>query len=348
VRLSGPSRSYCWQRPAIVASYCHAQATERSADESTAVSDSPMQQKAQAGDKNAQYQVGLVAEQRQDYGEAFKWFQLAAKQGLDGAQVDLAYLYVTGFGTSKDLDQAFHWYSLAAAQANPNAEYSVGICYLHGEGTEQNLALARKWISSALAHGDGARSTNAMGLTYEAGDGRDLNEALKWYEKSAEMGYNEAQFNVCRLTAQGLVSPNDYDHSIQWCYTLAEHGDPWGEYGLGRILKEGVGMQPDVKKAMEWYKKSAEQGNPAAQFELAGIYAKGEGVPHDLVEAYKWAIVAGAKKHPEALDFLNSLTAQMNKKQIATAQSLALEWTKAHPLDPESSQTLDHIIYNQP
>jgi TPR repeat protein len=61
------------------------------------------QQKAEAGDSGAQYELGLEAEQRQEYGEAFKWFQLSAKQGLNGAEVDLAYLYVTGFGIVKDL-----------------------------------------------------------------------------------------------------------------------------------------------------------------------------------------------------------------------------------------------------
>ena len=33
-------------------------------------------------------------------------FHLAAKQGLGEAQVGLAYLYVTGFGTNKDLQNA--------------------------------------------------------------------------------------------------------------------------------------------------------------------------------------------------------------------------------------------------
>jgi len=77
------------------------------------------------------------------------------------------------------------------------------------------------------------------------------------------MGYREAQYNVCRLTAQGLVSPADYKRATDWCSTLAESGDPWGEYGLARMLEEGVGTQPDLKKAAEWYTKSAEQGNPA-------------------------------------------------------------------------------------
>ena len=340
----------CWAVAILIVatSLCQAQEIPPGQDGTNAGADSPLRQKAEAGDSGAQYELGLRAEQRQDYREAFKWFQLAAKQGLNGAQVDLAYLYVTGFGTVKDLEQAVHWYSLAAAQGNPNGEYSLGICYLHGEGVEQNLTLARKWISLALSHGDGARSTNAMGLTYEIGFEKDLNGALVWYNKAAEMGYAEAQFNVCRLTAQGLVSPDDYARAIHWCTTLAESGDAWGEYGLARICEQGVGMPPDLAKAAEWYKKSAEQGNPAAQLSLAALYSDGKGVQKDLVEAYKWATIAGAGKHPEAQDFMESLTVQMTKMQISSAQSLAVKWRQEHPLDPESSQTLDHVVYNTP
>jgi TPR repeat protein len=333
----------CWTVAILIiaASLCHAQVDESGPN-------ATLRQRADAGDSGAQYEMGLEAEQEQDYRGAFKWFQLAAKQGLNGAQVDLAYLYVTGFGTNKDPEQAAHWYSLAAAQGNPNGEYSLGICYLHGEGIEQNSALARKWVSSALMHGDGARSTNAMGLTYELGPQMDLREALNWYSKAAEMGYSEAQYNVCRLTAQGLVSPDDYPRAIKWCSTLAEKGDAWGEYGLARIYEQGVGMPPDLKKAAEWYKKSAEHGNPPAQLEIAAMYSEGKGVQQNLIEAYEWAAIAGAKKHPEARDFLETLAAKMTKSQISAAQSLAGKWVQEHPLDPEGSQTLDHIVYDKP
>ena len=332
----------------IATSLCHAQVIESRPDETKVGSALSLQRKAEAGDSGAQYELGLEAEQQQNYHEAFKWFQLAAQQGLNGAQVDLAYLYVTGFGTDKDLKQAVHWYSLAAAQGNFNGEYSLGICYLHGEGVEQNLALARKWISSALTHGDGARSVNAMGLTYEIGPEKDLNEAFSWYNKAAEMGYGEAQYNVCRLTAQGLVSPADYTRAIKWCSTLAENGDAWGEYGLAQIYEQGIGSPPNLGKAAEWYTKSAEQGNPAAQLSLAAMYSDGKGVQQDLVQAYKWAAVAGAQKHPEARDFFEGLTARMTKSQISAGQSLARQWIQEHPLDPESSQTLDHIVYDTP
>jgi uncharacterized protein len=339
----------CWTIAVlvVVTTFSHAQATGSDSSDrpSSALS---LQQKADAGDSGAQYEVGIEANQRGDYREAFKWFTLAAKQGLDGAQVDLAYLYITGFGTEKDLEQAAHWYGLAAAQGNPNGEYSLGICYLHGEGIEQNLELARKWFSLALQHGDGARSVNGMGLSYETGPGSDLNEAFSWYNKAADMGYNEAQFSVCRLAAQGFVHPEDFKHAIDWCSKLAEKGDPWGEYGMARILQDGVGTQPDLKKAADWFGKSAEQGNPAAQLSLADMYASGKGVQKDLVQAYKWATIAGAKKNPQGQDFMESLTSEMTQKQISSAQSQALKWMQDHPLDPESSQSLDHIAYDEP
>ncbi len=326
----------------------HARVIVSGQDATKAAPDPSLQQKAEAGDSGAQYELGLDAERTQDYPDAFKWFQLAAKQGLDGAQVDLAYLYVTGFGTGKNLEQAVHWYSLAAVQGNPNGEYSLGICYLHGEGIEQNLGLARKWISSALTHGDGGRSANAMGLTYEIGPEMELTEALSWYNKAAEMGYSQGQYNVCRLTSQGLASPADYNRAIKWCSTLAENGDAWGEYGLARIYEQGVGMPPDPKKAAEWYEKSADQGNPAAQLSLAAMYAGGKGVKQDLVEAYKWTAIAGAQKHPQGRDLLENLSARMTKSQVSASQSLAQKWMQQHPLDPESSQTLDHMVYDKP
>jgi TPR repeat protein len=327
----------------IATSFCIGQANENRSTGTNVGAELSLQARAESGDRNAQYELGVTAKYRQEYGEAFNWIQLAAKQGLSGAEVDLAFLYLNGLGVEKDFDQAAHWYSLAATQGHPDGEYSLGVCYLHGEGVEQNLVFARHWISLALAHGDGARSVNTLGLSYEVGSQKDYTEALSWYLKAAEMGYAEAQYNVCRVTAQGFANPPDFSAAIRWCSTLAGSGDEWGEFGMGRILEEGVGVQPNLTKAAEWYRKSAEQGNPAAQVSLANMYSEGKGTKRDLVKAYMWVAVAGSGKHPEALDYLLSLTPKMTEHQISEAQVLALDWLKQHPRDPEKS--VDHIVY---
>jgi uncharacterized protein len=243
----------------IAASLCCAQEHGSGLDDATALTEPSLQQKADAGDREAQNQLGIIAQDNHDYGGAFKWFQLAANQGLSGAQVGLGFLYDMGLGIEKDIDQSAHWYGLAAAQGNPHGEFGLAICYLHGEGVEQDQILARKWFSSALKHGDGGRSLNGIGLTYDDGSRRDYTEAFRWYMKAAEVGYGEAKYNLCRMAAQGLGTAADYPEAVKWCLKAAESGDEWGQFGMGRINEDGTGVPPDLAKAAEWYRKSAER-----------------------------------------------------------------------------------------
>ena len=334
----------CWLLvfPILGASVCRAQNTETSSDGTTVATQPSLQQKAEAGDREAQNQFGMIAQDKHDYAGAFKWFKLAANQGLSGAQVGIGFLYENGLGTEKDMSQAAHWFGLAAAQGDPDGEFDLAMCYLHGEGVEQDQTLVRKWFSSALKHGDGGRSLNGIGLTYEDGQ-KDYAEAFRWYLKAAEMGFGEAQYNVCRMAAEGVGTPADYQEAIKWCSKLADSGDEWGQFGMGRIYENGTGVEPNLAKAAEWYGKSAEQGNPAAELSLGAMYSDGRGVERDLVKAYMWLAVAGSGKHPDAQGALETLTNNMNKRQISAAQALALKWMQEHPRDPEKS--LDHIIY---
>ena len=321
-----------------------AQSNKGGLDSTNNTTDS-LQNRADAGDREAQNELGNIAQGNHEYLEAFKWFRLAANQGVSDAQVGLGFLYDMGLGTEKDYEQAAYWYRLAAAQRNPEGEYDLAMCYLHGEGVEHDQTLARKWFSLALKHGDGGRSANGMGLTYEDGSQKNYAEAFRWYKKGAEMDFGEAQFNVCRMTAQGLGIPPDYPEAIKWCSKLADSGDPWGQFGMGRIYENGTGVPPNLVKAFQWYLKSAEQGNPAAQLSVGVMYADGIGVQPDLVKAYMWLAVAGSGKHPDAQVALETLTSNMSDQQISVGQSLARKWTKEHPRDPEKN--LDHIGYRE-
>ncbi len=115
-------------------------------------------QKAENGDAEAQNEMGLAADAEHRYADAFKWFQLAAKQGVSKAQVSVGYAYDNGLGVQKDQVQAVYWYALAAAQGDPQAEFDLGMCYHLGEGIEsdnaaQNRRAAIKWFSVALTTG---------------------------------------------------------------------------------------------------------------------------------------------------------------------------------------------------
>ena len=77
----------------------------------------------------------------------------------------------------------------------------------------------------------------------------DYKKALEWYEKSANQGYNRAQYRV------------------------------------GYIYYKGVGVNTDYIKACNWFKKSKTEN---ACFYLGYIYEKGLGVEIDYIESIRW------------------------------------------------------------
>jgi hypothetical protein len=60
--------------------------------------------------------------------QALELFRLAAVQGLDMAQFQLAEMYFYGLGIAEDINEAKCWYQLAATQGNPEASYMVALC----------------------------------------------------------------------------------------------------------------------------------------------------------------------------------------------------------------------------
>ena len=62
---------------------------------------------------------------KQDYEQAFYWYQRAAEQNHAEAQNNLAARYATGTGVVKNIDLAKYWYQRAAKQGNANAAYTL-------------------------------------------------------------------------------------------------------------------------------------------------------------------------------------------------------------------------------
>lgn len=84
------------------------------------------QQRAEAGDVNAQYSLaeryfdGLGVEQ--DFGQAFYWFQQAARQGHAKAQFNVGMMHLLGRGVPKDVIEGYQWIYLAAQRDNDAAQ----------------------------------------------------------------------------------------------------------------------------------------------------------------------------------------------------------------------------------
>jgi TPR repeat protein len=63
---------------------------------------------------------------KEDFQEAFKWYQKAAKQGYAFAQCHLGRMYIEGKGVDKNLQEGILWYEKAAEQGDALAQYHLG------------------------------------------------------------------------------------------------------------------------------------------------------------------------------------------------------------------------------
>lgn len=93
------------------------------------------------------------------------------------------------------------------------------------------------------AAGDGsARAQDELGAYYQFYE-NNYEEAFKWYRKSAEQGFADAQYNV----------GSSYDF--------------------------GQGVERNPQEATKWYRLAVAQNHSWAQYNLAISYLNGSGVP---------------------------------------------------------------------
>lgn len=167
---------------------------------------------ANQGDPQGQTGVGAIYVHGfgvdQDSAEAMKWFKLAADQQLSKAFFHLGRMYENGLGVPKDFGEAIRWYSKAADKRFSMAGFRLSKMYETGSGVPIDKEEAQRWFDRATEHlkleGDEHLDTDSMyerAERYENGvviEGvvlirKDLEEALKWYEMSANAGSKKAK-----------------------------------------------------------------------------------------------------------------------------------------------------------
>jgi hypothetical protein len=146
---------------------------------------------AETGDQDAQlfigsmYNFGQGVEKNEN--EAFKWFKLAAEQGLAEGQLELSKIY----NSKKNYKEAFKWGLLAAKQNESEAQAFIGNMYLGGLGIIKNEKEAFKWIELSTENQKEKGKLDAfylLGLLYEEGIGtkKNIKKAAEMYKKSIQ------------------------------------------------------------------------------------------------------------------------------------------------------------------
>lgn len=153
--------------------------------------------RAQAGEPEGQYLLGRAYARGQgvaeDYREAARWYELAARQDHAAAQTALGELYEAGQGVTQDDSAAAEWYRRAATRDFPSAQYNLGVLYVTGKGVDRDVQEAIRWFRLAAEHGDPLAQHN-LGMRYNEGNGlpADPVESWKWLTLASNRGVEAA------------------------------------------------------------------------------------------------------------------------------------------------------------
>ena len=90
---------------------------------------------------------GLAAYDRGDYATAYRELAPAAAGGAPLAQYNLARMYFTGEGVSRDSDEGLKWLRKAAMAGVGLAQYQLGARHEWGIDVAQDYGEAARWLA---------------------------------------------------------------------------------------------------------------------------------------------------------------------------------------------------------
>ena len=199
---------------------------------------------AMEGDAEMQYKLAsiyeAIAKEGMYHCKAFYWYTKAAENGNSEAQFKLgdSVAFKKSLSLSKvESAMSIDLLTKAAKQGHIEAQISLGYRYYYSDGVDKNIDLAVKWWQKA-AEQDSIDAQYILGYHYDDGSGKNIDLAVKWYRKAAEKGDDDAQA------------------------------------ALGACYEYGEGVEKNIKTARAWYEKAVAQGNPNGKEALKEMRGK--------------------------------------------------------------------------
>ena len=312
---------------------------------------SAVKAKAEAGDAQAQYVLGMAYRDGNGVLEndelAVRWYRKAAEQGNASAQNALGVVYGLGRGVEKDPAEAVRWYRQAAKQGNDAAMFNLGASYYNGQGVPTDLVQAYAWFVSAEHAGNApakeavtrmkselkfdrevVEGMLAVARKYASGQDIPANmpEAIVWYRKAADAGFSAAAWDLSKMYAEGKGVTKDPAEASLWRQKAiaAEYAPALFETGLA--LWKGEGVSQNRSEAAQWFARAARQGYAPAMQNLAVMYGSGDGVQKDLITSYMWFLLADLNGSPTAKPGIEMISKELTPKQIEKARERARQF----------------------
>lgn len=208
-------------------------------------------------------------------------------------------------------------------------------------------AVTDKLIEKAIL-GD-STAQFALGQLYQQGVGvkRDINEAIKYYNKSAAQQDLRAEYNLGRLYLAGENGAPDYQQAMGWLTDAAFKGSADAQYVLGQISAQGyrdasgaLVIPVDTEQAEAMFYLGSANHHARSQYQLAELISR---MPTQTLT------VAEKEKRLKLLQSLyqSASTAGVNEADIPLAFFQAMSADKAQQTQAFNTVTKAAIRGNQ-
>ena len=159
----------------------------------------------------------------------------AAKAGNPIAQLQLGLSQIEG----GQLETGVELIRAAANQEQPAALYRLAKLYETGQGVGKDATTARQ-LTERAARGGNRIAMHDLALYHAEGRGGvdvDMPTAAKWFEKAAQRGVVDSQFNLGVLFESGQGLPQDMESALVWYSIGGAQGDQMAAGRVGVLRK---------------------------------------------------------------------------------------------------------------
>ena len=182
----------------------------------------------------------------------------------------------------------------AADAGSLDAMYDLSDCYCDGEGVGKNMDLAISWLTKAADLGL-TKAQTALGALYMTGaEGHEQNYAVseKYLTMAAERDFPKAQLALSFL----YIEMEEYGKALMWARKAAEFENEAYTI-LGQIYLYGLGVNKDETEGLKYYEKAAKGGDADAQNTVGNLFSNKNSGWYNLDNAFKYYQMAAAQNH---------------------------------------------------
>ena len=133
---------------------------------------------------------------------------------------------------------------------------------------------------------------------------RDEVRAFDLCARAAAAGYHDAVLAMGWHYLNGVGVEIDIDQAVRWYRRSARQGDPQAMFSLGQIAYSGG----DPVAAMTWFERASQKNHARSMYWMAKLFWRGHGVERDRHKAMKLIQGAASRSDPEARRFLRYLS----------------------------------------